>query len=181
MSNWLRCQIGAGVTLSSNPTVLVKMKRNDIEFVAARRSRHCTVACIMNVCGYFMCTSLLPYTTILRNSHFYSFHSDHIKDQNYGASSRSWKVLSSYHWNTQKWDKKKKIQSCKSMMKMLVEVMMIVVCWTILFAGWSGLVAECRPAPARFSQFTRLTTTTYIHHYDILSIWSFKTARSQTN
>ena len=63
-------------------TVLVKLKRNDIEFVSVCRSRHYTVACIMNVCGYFMCTSLLPYTTILRNSHFYSFHSDHIKDQN---------------------------------------------------------------------------------------------------
>ena len=38
----------------------------------------------------------------------------------------------------------------------MVKEMMMVVRWTILFAGSSGLEAECRPAPVRFSQFTAL-------------------------
>ena len=56
----------------------------------------------------------------------------------------------------------------KMMMVMLVKVMMIV-CWTILFAGSSGLVAECRPALARFSQFTHPTTTAHFYGEDIFS------------
>ena len=42
----------------------------------------------------------------------------------------------------------------------------IVVYWTILFAGSNGLVAECPPALARFSQFTRFTITTHFPHDD---------------
>ena len=42
----------------------------------------------------------------------------------------------------------------------------IVVYWTILFAGSNGLVAECPPALARFSQFTRFTITTHFPHHD---------------
>ena len=42
----------------------------------------------------------------------------------------------------------------------------IAVYWTILFAGSNGLVAECPPALARFSQFTRFTITTHFPHDD---------------
>ena len=40
--------------------------------------------------------------------------------------------------------------------KMVMVREMMVVRWTILFAGSSGLEAECRRAPVRFSQFTAL-------------------------
>ena len=40
--------------------------------------------------------------------------------------------------------------------EMMMVKEMVMVRWTILFAGSSGLEAECRRAPARFSQFTAL-------------------------